>query len=120
MQEEVEPIRYPKQRRYRRFDLQVPVCLTFPSAGSVSELAGMSENVSLGGLLLKAPDQLPLRTQVNLTIKLISPWSHRSIRLHSEAEVVRVEALEPGDGYAIAVECKRPMQKIEDHLRAAS
>ena len=41
-----------KQRRHRRFDLEFPVALSFPSGSAVRELAGISRNISIGGLLL--------------------------------------------------------------------
>jgi hypothetical protein len=76
--------------------------------------------VSVAGLLLSACDQVPPHTRVSLAIDVRSPWSHRSVRLLGEGEVVRMEVLGPGDGFAIAVECKRPITEMEDHLSAAS
>jgi hypothetical protein len=111
---------YPKERRYRRFDFQFPVCLSFPSAGVVRKLEAVSKNVSIGGLLLKSGDQIPPHTHVSLTMDVRSPWSSRAVRLLAEGEVVRVEPLGPGAGYAIAVQCKRPIREMEDHLPAAS
>ena len=111
---------YPRERRYRRFDLQFPVHLSFPSAGSVGELHTTSRNVSIGGLLLKANDSLPQHTQVSLIIEVKAPRLRRPIRLLGDGEVVRVEQLEPGAGFAIAIECKHPMAEIENHLPAAS
>src|SRR6267154_767529 len=64
---------YPRERRWRRFDLQFPVYVTFPSAGTVRELDTISRNVSIGGLLLKADDSLPPATQVSLTIEVKGP-----------------------------------------------
>jgi len=117
---EVEPIRYARARRYRRFDLQLPVCLSFPSAGTTDQLTGFTKNVSLGGLLLESVRQLPLRTQVDVTIGLVTPWSSRPIQLRTEGEIVRVEALDGQHGFALAIECKRPIKEMGDHLRIAS
>ncbi len=111
---------YPRERRYRRFDLHFPVHLSFPSAGSVGELHATSRNVSIGGLLLKTSDSLPPHTQVSLIIDVKAPRLRRPIRLLGEGEVVRVEQLEPGAGFAIAIECKHPIAEIENHLPAAS
>ena len=97
---------YPRERRYRRFDLQFLVDLSFCSAGAICELHTASRNVSIGGLLLKAPNQLPARTQVSLTIEVKGPRLRRPVRILGEGDVVRVEQLEPGAGFAIAIECK--------------
>ena len=109
---------YPRERRYRRFNLQFPVRLSFPSRGTVRELATISKNVSIGGLLLRSYDSLPPHTQVSLTMDLQDPRLRRPIRLLGEGEVVRVQPLESGAGFAIAIECKRPITEIENHLRA--
>ena len=109
---------YPRQRRYRRFDLEFPVHLSFPSAGTARELHTTSANVSIGGFLLKATDPLPTQTQVSLTIEVKGPRLRHSVRLRGEGKVVRVERLEAGAGFAIAIECKRPITEIENHLPA--
>ena len=113
------PTPYQKERRHRRFDLQFPVCLTFRSEGEVRELQTISRNVSVGGLLLSARDRVPPHTRVNLSIDVRSPWSRRPVRLRGEGEVVRVEVLGPGAGFAIAVECKHSITEMEDRLSAA-
>jgi hypothetical protein len=107
-----------KERRHRRFDLQFPVSLNFWSGGAICELAGLSRNVSIGGLLLKVNDPVPVRTQVSLTMAVHDPRLRRPIQLLSEGAVVRVERLESGAGFAIAIECKRPITEIEDNLPA--
>jgi hypothetical protein len=108
-----------RARKYRRFDLQVPVCLSFPKGGD-GKLRCTSKNVSIGGLLVKADDSLPLQTPVALTIEVKGLISGRTVRLLGEGEVVRVERLEADSGYAIAVACRRPIAEIENHLSAAS
>ena len=109
---------YSRERRYRRFNLQFPVRLSFPSRGTVRELATISKNVSIGGMLLRSHDSLPPHTQVSLTMDVQDPRIRRPIRLLGEGEVVRVEPLESGAGFAIAIECKRPLAEIENHLPA--
>ena len=111
---------YPRERRYRRFDLQFPVHVAFPSAGTVRELDTISRNVSIGGLLVKANDSLPPETQVSLTIEVKGPRLRRPVLLVGKGQVVRVERLEAGAGFAIAIECKRPIAEIENHLPATS
>jgi hypothetical protein len=105
-----------KERRHRRFDLQFPVSLNFWSGGAIRELAGLSRNVSIGGLLLKVNDPVPVRTQVSLTMAVHDPRFRRPVQLLGKGAVVRVERLESSAGFAIAIECKRPITEIEDHL----
>lgn len=103
-----------KQRRHRRFDLEFPVALSFPSGGAVREVAGISRNISIGGLLLRVNDPVPIRTRVSLTMALEDPRLRHPIRLLGKGKVVRVERLESGSGFAVAIECKRPITEIEN------
>jgi hypothetical protein len=112
-------VSFRKERKHRRFPLQFPVALSFPSGGAVRELTGISKNVSVGGLLLRANDPVPVRTQVNLTMAVQDSRLRHPVRLLGKGEVVRVERLESGAGFAIAIECKRPLTEVENHLQAA-
>jgi hypothetical protein len=114
------PPPYQVARKYRRFDLQFPVCLSFPAGKSVREIDAVSKNVSIGGLLLRTDNRIPPRTRVSLTMHVQGPWFRRPVRLHGEGKVVRVEKLGPGAGFAIAVECTQSITEMEDHLSAAS
>lgn len=111
---------YPIKRRYRRFDLQLPVRLSFPAGGHVREVQTTSKNVSVGGMLVQAGDAIPLHSQVNLTMDVRISGSRRRVRLKSEGEVIRVEPAGPDGAFAIAIECKRPIKEIETRLSVAS
>lgn len=104
---------YPQQRRFRRYDLEFPVNLTFADQGKIRELATISKNVSIGGLLLRAVHRIPLHTSVNLTMQVKGPASRRPVRLVGEGEVVRVERLKPENEFAIAIECKQEIAEFE-------
>jgi hypothetical protein len=110
---------YAQERRYRRFNLQFPVRLSFPIGGTVREVAATSRDISIGGVLLQAGDPVPLRTRVSLAVDVASPWSGRSVRLLGEGEVVRMEPLGTRAGYVIAVACSQPIIEMEDYLSAA-
>lgn len=109
-----------KERRYRRFDLQFPVLLSFAAEGTSRELEAVSKNVSIGGLLVRAGDEVPLQTQVNVILKVIAASSGRMVRLRAEGEVVRVEPQCQGAGFEIAVACNKPISEMEDCFSAAS
>src|SRR4051812_20466657 len=66
-------------RKHRRFDLQFPVSLAFSAAEVLGEHEGISQNVSVGGLLVKTPHELPLHTKVKLTMQLSGRESGRVI-----------------------------------------
>jgi len=119
-QTEEAPPPYQIARRYRRFDLQFPVCVSFPAGESVCEISAVSKNVSIGGLLLRADSRVPPHTPVSLTMRVQGPWFRRPVRLQGEGKVIRVEELGPGAGFAIAVECTHSITEMEDHLSAAS
>jgi hypothetical protein len=103
-------------RKYRRFHLQFPVCLSFPAGEAARKVDGVSKNVSLGGLLVKTDDVLPISTPVNLTVNVVSRNSRRPIFLHGEGEVVRVVELARGAGFEIAVKCARPITELRSHV----
>lgn len=111
-------VRFSQARRYRRFHLQFPVCLSFPAGEVARKVDGVSKNVSLGGLLVKTDDVLPISTPVNLTLNVVGRSSRRPILLHAEGEVVRVLELALGAGFEIAVKCTRPITELRSHVRA--
>lgn len=111
---------YPIKRKHRRFDLRLPVHLSFPVGGSVRQVETISRNVSVGGMLVEAGDAIPLHSQVSLTMDVRISGSRRRVRLTSEGEVIRVEPGGSDGGFAIAIECKRPIKEIETQLSAAS
>lgn len=119
-QAQESPARYPRERRYRRFNLQFPVSLSFASSGTVRELFAVTKNVSIGGLLVRTGDPVPPHTRVSLTMDVRGQRSIRPIRLVGDGFVVRVENLGVGDGYAIAIECTQAITELSDCLPAAS
>ncbi len=103
-----------------RFDLQFPVHVSFPLSGTVRELDAISRNVSIGGLLLRANDSLAPHTRVSLTMDVLDPRLRRPFRLLGEGEVVRVERLESGAGFAITIECQHPITEMENHIQPSA
>jgi len=71
-------------------------------------------------LLLKTGAQVPPHTRVNWSMQVSGPRARRAVRLLGEGEVVRVQALGPGAGFAVAVQCDKPITEIGKHLSAAS
>jgi hypothetical protein len=108
-----------RERKYRRFNIQFPVRVSFPSAGLRRSLIAVSKNVSIGGILVKAENQIPAHTAVSLTIDVRGLGSGRAVRLLGEGEVVRVESLGANAGFAIAIECSQPIREMQQYLPTA-
>jgi hypothetical protein len=109
---------YPIERKHRRFPLRYPVRLEFSSGRAHSEIEATSRNVSIGGLLLDVPSLVPEHCPVTFTMTVQGGLVVRPIELVGEGKVVRVEAEESAGGFAVAVECTRPIAEMADYLDA--
>jgi hypothetical protein len=112
--------RFRKERRHNRFTLQFPVRLSFPVEGAIRELDTMSKNVGACSVLLQAQDSVPVHTPVSLTMTVRGVRAGRPILLLGDGEVVRVERLAKGAGFALAIACDRPIAEMETDFSAAS
>jgi len=108
-----------QERKHRRFHLECPVCVTFQAAGSVSELETISQNVSIGGLLVKSAAMIPEHTPVTFIISVQGEQAVHPICLVGEGKIVRVESSQDDAMFAIAVECRAPIIQLGDYLPSA-
>jgi len=106
------------ERKYRRFNLNYPVRLTFSAGGSISELDAVSRNVSIGGMLLETTSKIPEHSPVRFVMTVQESHMLHAIELAGQGEVVRVEDIGVRPGFAIAVECKDPIAQVERYLPA--
>jgi hypothetical protein len=109
-----------QRRKYRRFPLRYPVLVEFSSGATACEVPTVSWNVSLGGLLLESPSDLPKSQLLRFTLTVEGGSVVRPLRFCGEGKVVRVEPRSFGAGFAVAVECTVPMFQIEDYLVGSS
>jgi PilZ domain len=107
-----------QERKYRRFSLQYPVRLKVHDADLIVEFAAMSRNISICGLLLETCAMIPQDTSVSFTVTVESCQLGRPIRFVGEGKVVRVAPKAAAEGFAIAVECERPITQIDHYLGA--
>ncbi|MBZ5723257.1 MAG: PilZ domain-containing protein [Acidobacteriia bacterium] len=107
---------YPEQRKHRRFALRYPVQLKFSSGTAVSELQATSRNVSIGGLLLEVPSPVLKHSPVTFTMTVQGGSVVHPVELVGEGKVVRIEPQGSGLGFAIAVECTRPIAQMADYM----
>ena len=108
------------ERRHRRFSIRYPVQVKFPLGSSLSGLRAVSNNLSIGGVLLEADLPIPQHCDVSFIMTVRDHDVVGSIQLAGEGEVVRVEPHRSGAGFAIAVRCKRPISQLEEYLPAAT
>jgi hypothetical protein len=97
------------ERKHRRFSLRYPVCLKFTSHDSSQELHAISENVSVGGMLLVARSSIPKSASVTFTLTLQKEQTVCPIQLSGEGTVVRVESASGEGKFIIAVQCVSPI-----------
>jgi hypothetical protein len=109
----------PQERKYRRFDLRYPVNLKFAQGNSVSEMRAVSNNISVGGVLLEAESRIPQHCDVSFTLTVKGHHIVGPTKIVGEGQVVRVEPHRSGAGFAIALRCKRPISKLEDYFRGS-
>ncbi|SRR5579885_68357 len=103
------------ERRFRRFTLRYPVHLLFQSGDAVCEMDTVSRNVSVGGLLLECPADIPEKSPVSFLIT-VSGRTLRPVKLAGEGSIVRVQRENRELGWILAVECKTPILQIEYYL----
>lgn len=99
-------------RRYRRFNLRYPVHASFYDHGLRCQVDTVSENVSIGGLLLASASPIPTSTLVSFVITVTGPSAVRPIVLSGEGQVVRLGGLGTRSGYSIAIRCKAALTQL--------
>jgi hypothetical protein len=109
-----------QKRRYRRFVLRYPVNVKFGRGKTVSELRAISNNISLGGVLLEAKSAIPAHCDVSFTMTVRGHHIIGPTEIVGKGEVVRVEPHSSGAGFAIAVQCKRPIAQLKSYLPASA
>jgi c-di-GMP-binding flagellar brake protein YcgR len=105
-----------QKRRYRRFSLRYPVKVKFGRGKTVSELRTISNNISLGGILLEADSAIPAHSDVSFTMMVRGHPIIGLTQIVGKGQVVRVEPDSSGGGFAIAVQCKRPIAELKSYL----
>ncbi len=103
-------------RKYRRFALEFPVRMKFQSGSATAEIEAVSQNVSVGGLLVRSALPIPQHTPVTFILSVHGKQSVRPVHLMGEGEVVRVEGGEAEATFMMAVKCNAPVTQLEEYL----
>ena len=91
-----------ERRSERRYPIRQPVFVKF-QAGERGEVEAVAQNVSAHGLLLRSEMLIPIRSKIEVTLRLPNARP-----LGGAGEVLRVEQA-PADGaFLIAVRCEAP------------
>jgi PilZ domain-containing protein len=99
----------PRERRFRRFNLEQLVHVRFDSGNAKAEVDAVTKNICLGGLLLESACLIPCGSSVEFTIGLQRGPMSPLLKLTGSGKVVRVEPAETAGGFGIAVECSQPI-----------
>src|SRR5271165_5248170 len=98
-------MRQRQERKYRRFELECPVIVRYNTAHTPAEIEVVSQNVSIGGLLIKSASTIPEDMPVTFIITIQAGGGVRPIHLAGEGQIVRVTKSQDNGMFAIAVEC---------------
>ena len=112
-------MRNQQERKHRRFHLEFPVCVKFQAGNSAVEIETISQNISIGGLLLKSAEMIPVHAQVTLIISVQVEQAVHPIFLTAEGKVVRSENSRHAATFVIAVECRDAIMRLEEHFPPA-
>jgi hypothetical protein len=82
-----------RERKYRRFNLTFPMRVKARSGGIVSEINGISRNLSIGGVLLETESIIPQDSHVSFTVAVRDHQIVRPTVLVGEGKVVRIERI---------------------------
>lgn len=113
------PGRPQQERRHRRFSLCYPVAVKVDLGSASSEIQAVSNNLSLGGILVHADSVLPQHCHVNF---IMTVQDHNIIgptKIVGQGEVIRVQPHHSGTGFAIAVRCEHPPSAMAASCRQA-
>ena len=90
--------------------------LKFQAGSNTAEIVGVSKNVSMGGLLVRSAQAIPLHTPVTFVLSVHGKQAVRPVRLMGEGEVVRTETEGAQGSFTVAVKCNSPVSQLEDYL----
>ncbi len=107
---------HPRARRHRRFSVRYPVTVKFGLGSSISELRAVSNNISIGGVLLEADHEIPQHCDVSFVMTILEHDIIGPTQIVGEGEVVRVEPNCSKTGFAIAVKCKRLISELQSYI----
>ena len=101
-----------QRRRHPRFSLLYPVRVVFHSGNSSHELDTLSNNISIGGILLESKSPIPQNCELQFFMTVQKSSMSSRILLEGSGRAVRVEQHPSGNGFNVAVRFGRPISQI--------
>jgi|SRR5215469_5674104 len=117
MTERDNPSNAHRKRKHPRFALSYPVQLKFHGKGSPQILEATSHNVSLRGVMVHTSQAVPKNCDVEFVMTIPGIATCEAIRLKSTGRVVRIEQDLLGEGFEVAIECKRSIYRVLSQIR---
>jgi hypothetical protein len=115
---ESEAIGARRERKHRRFVLlDCQVYIKYQADNVVTEIQAISQNVSIGGFLVKSATMIPEHTPVTFVISMQGEVAVEPVYLRGKGEIVRVEKCQAEGMFAMAVGCKYPITQLEEYRR---
>jgi PilZ domain len=102
------------ERREIRYPLHLPVCVKLAH----QEMHALSENISLGGILLSSALLIPEGSTVELAVGVAAPERPNTV-LSARGQVVRVQARAIRD-FAVAIKLERSFEFAQQSLNSSS
>lgn len=110
----MKPELAPELRKVARYYLRLPVQLSYEPAGSRKTFFATTRDISIAGLFVVSAENLPVHTQVDVSVKLESAMAEAPIQLTApiqlmgSGKVVRQSEGTEEVGFAIAVRLNWP------------
>ena len=101
-----------QRRGHPRFSLLHPVHVLFQSGTSSYELDALSNNISIGGILLESKSPIPQNCKLQFFMTVQKSGMSSRILLEGSGRTVRVEQHPSGNGFNAAVRFGRPISQI--------
>ena len=98
-----------ERRRHSRFLLTSSITLVLKQGTCSQPVDAVTENISLGGILVRVPCPLPEHAKVGFVVDVRGTFQQKGIRLKGTGRVVRLEPGRAPGEFLAAIKCSRPM-----------
>jgi len=95
-----------ERRSQHRYPVKQPASVRLQGENG-REVAAVTQNVSTRGLLLRCEEAIPLRSKIEVTVRLPV-----GLPLEGSGEVLRVQQSSAGAAFLVAIECEAPLERF--------
>ena len=105
-----------ERRKHRRYGLCYAATVGFQVKESPCEMRAVSQNISASGILLRAVAPIACCSSVSLVIGIQENHMLRRVQLAGDGEVVRLEPIETGTAFLIAIRYDQLMSEVSPQV----